>query len=281
MNTGDVFDEHLGVIAALRDNYARHDDTDTIRELLGIQEELEGLLSSREDTVKQAIQGVLSSRRERSDTGQYAGMDYLWKQGPASLLHCSLTALSSRVEEARIKAVYPEEEGAHDARLRELEARVAASKQHVAQLTTELEALGKQRQQLGSSMKEVGLKKAQVDHLLLEDEPRIRCDAPGSAQWQWNLWVTGRAGPFELRPGKCSGLVLPARCEGVLSPNYVITICTGISLACTPTYPRSAGGSTIPTALRARSRILKRRMCGSSTWPRRCPALRPPTSSGG
>ncbi|KAL6780533.1 hypothetical protein F751_1372 [Auxenochlorella protothecoides] len=139
MNTGDVFDEHLGVIAALRDNYARHDDTDTIRELLGIQEELEGLLSSREDTVKQAIQ-----------------------------------ALSSRVEEARIKAVYPEEEGAHDARLRELEARVAASKQHVAQLTTELEALGKQRQQLGSSMKEVGLKKAQVDHLLLEDEPRIR-----------------------------------------------------------------------------------------------------------
>uniref|UniRef100_A0A1D2A4V4 Kinetochore protein Spc24 n=1 Tax=Auxenochlorella protothecoides TaxID=3075 RepID=A0A1D2A4V4_AUXPR len=174
MNTGDVFDEHLGVIAALRDNYARHDDTDTIRELLGIQEELEGLLSSREDTVKQAIQGVLSSRRERSDTGQYAGMDYLWKQGPASLLHCSLTALSSRVEEARIKAVYPEEEGAHDARLRELEARVAASKQHVAQLTTELEALGKQRQQLGSSMKEVGLKKAQVDHLLLEDEPRIR-----------------------------------------------------------------------------------------------------------
>ncbi|KAL6779548.1 hypothetical protein ACKKBG_A12720 [Auxenochlorella protothecoides x Auxenochlorella symbiontica] len=139
MNTGDVFDEHLGVIAALRDNYARHDDTDTIRELLGIQEELEGLLSSREDTVKQAIQ-----------------------------------ALSSRVEEARIKAVYPEEEGAHDARLRELEARVAASKQHVAQLTAELEALGKQRQQLGSSMKEVSVKKAQVDHMLLEDEPRIR-----------------------------------------------------------------------------------------------------------
>jgi hypothetical protein len=55
----DVFEEHLSVIAALRDNYARRDDVGSVSAIFKLQEELAALCSSREEQARSAIKGWL------------------------------------------------------------------------------------------------------------------------------------------------------------------------------------------------------------------------------
>jgi hypothetical protein len=52
-----LFDEHLGVIAALKDNYSRQDDAAMVGSILGLKEELAQLCAAREEAVKGAIKG--------------------------------------------------------------------------------------------------------------------------------------------------------------------------------------------------------------------------------
>lgn len=54
----DVFTEHLGVIAALRDNYQRQDDQAAVAGLVLAQQEAAASCSEREDAVKAAIKGA-------------------------------------------------------------------------------------------------------------------------------------------------------------------------------------------------------------------------------
>lgn len=54
----DVFDEHLGVISALRDNYARTEDASAVAGLVRAQQEVAAACSQREEQVKEAIKGA-------------------------------------------------------------------------------------------------------------------------------------------------------------------------------------------------------------------------------
>lgn len=53
----EVFEEHLGVIAALKDNYTRRDDEVTIQNLHDMKAELDHLCAAREDDAKSIIKG--------------------------------------------------------------------------------------------------------------------------------------------------------------------------------------------------------------------------------
>ena len=51
----DVFEEHVAVISALKDNYARKDDASTVLGIVRAQEEIAQLCTSREEQVKLSI----------------------------------------------------------------------------------------------------------------------------------------------------------------------------------------------------------------------------------
>jgi len=53
----DVFEEHLGVIAALKDNYTRRDDALTVANINNLKDEVAQLCMAREDDVKEVIKG--------------------------------------------------------------------------------------------------------------------------------------------------------------------------------------------------------------------------------
>ena len=53
----DVFTEHLGVISALRDNYARQEDASAVAGLVRAQQEAAAASTQREDQAKSAIKG--------------------------------------------------------------------------------------------------------------------------------------------------------------------------------------------------------------------------------
>lgn len=54
----DVFTEHLGVISALRDNYARTEDATAVAGLVRAQQEVAAACVQREDQVKETIKGA-------------------------------------------------------------------------------------------------------------------------------------------------------------------------------------------------------------------------------
>lgn len=53
----EVFAEHLGVISALRDNYARTEDAAAVAGLVRTQQEVAAACSAREEQVKEVIKG--------------------------------------------------------------------------------------------------------------------------------------------------------------------------------------------------------------------------------
>ena len=56
--SGDIFEEHLGVITALRENYMRRDDAMTVANINSLREQVAQLCRAREDEVKEAIKGA-------------------------------------------------------------------------------------------------------------------------------------------------------------------------------------------------------------------------------
>ena len=61
----DVFTEHLGVISALRDNYARTEDATAVASLVRGQQEVAAACEQREDQVKETIRGRDSGQPAR------------------------------------------------------------------------------------------------------------------------------------------------------------------------------------------------------------------------
>lgn len=53
----EVFEEHLSVIEALNDNYARKDDAKVVLAVEAAQQEIANLCSSREEDIKRSIRG--------------------------------------------------------------------------------------------------------------------------------------------------------------------------------------------------------------------------------
>lgn len=90
------------------------------------------------------------------------------------------------MEASRIKAAYPDQEGAHDQRLQALESSIIASRKHISELTAELQAVEDARKVTGDKMREVAVHKAKLDHVLLQSEPHIRLEGPEGA------WLGGR-----------------------------------------------------------------------------------------
>jgi phage host-nuclease inhibitor protein Gam len=62
---GDVFEEHLGVIEALKENYMRRDDAMTIANINMLREQVAQLCRAREDEVKEAIRGEFLRIKKR------------------------------------------------------------------------------------------------------------------------------------------------------------------------------------------------------------------------
>ena len=60
MASGKVFEEHLGVISALKDNFTRQEDAETLRALIAVQAEIKERIHAHESEVQQAIQGTTS-----------------------------------------------------------------------------------------------------------------------------------------------------------------------------------------------------------------------------
>ena len=70
--TADAFEEHLCVIAALKDSYMRRDDAASVEQINTMTEELAQLCTVREDEVKAAIKGARDCsafKQQSSETG--------------------------------------------------------------------------------------------------------------------------------------------------------------------------------------------------------------------
>ncbi|GAB4819058.1 hypothetical protein N2152v2_006104 [Parachlorella kessleri] len=135
----DVFEEHVAVISALKENYARKDDASTVLGIVRAQEEIAQLCTCREEQVKQSI-----------------------KQ------------LSERVQEAHVQATYPDEEGAHAARVGNLTLATEEAKENVNRLNEELRYLQQQREVLKEKVGELRQRSDQLEQLVNDTEPRTR-----------------------------------------------------------------------------------------------------------
>lgn len=59
-----VFEEHLGVIAALKENFLRREDAISVAQTNSLREEMAQLCRARESEVKEAIRGTEHMRIE-------------------------------------------------------------------------------------------------------------------------------------------------------------------------------------------------------------------------
>lgn len=96
------------------------------------QQEIAQLCSVREEQVKHSIRGEVVCRALRHSRAGAAA-------GPPDVPVVWLFAeLSERVEEAEARAVYPEEEGAHECRVGELNTAAEEAKENIDRLNQEL-----------------------------------------------------------------------------------------------------------------------------------------------
>ena len=65
-----AFDEHLKIIAALKDNYGRNDDASSIAHVAEVQREVEAACRAKEDKVAALVKGASFSRVNASANGR-------------------------------------------------------------------------------------------------------------------------------------------------------------------------------------------------------------------
>ncbi|EFN55001.1 hypothetical protein CHLNCDRAFT_52771 [Chlorella variabilis] len=135
----DVFDEHLGVISALRDNYARTEDASAVAGLVRAQQEVAAACSQREEQVKEAIK-----------------------------------VLTGRVRTAEREAAYPGEEGAHEQRVAAMSTVAHEARENVDSLNSQLQALQQQRQDIKAQVAALQQKADHIEQIVTEAEPRTR-----------------------------------------------------------------------------------------------------------
>ena len=137
----DVFDEHLSVIAALRDNYVRKDDAAAVLGIQRVQQEIAQLCSGREEHVKQSIRGECAAGGPAGLGARGGPRLAPHGAGPASPAPPAVAAgaeLSERVQEAEARATYPEAEAAHEGRVNELTGAAEEANENVNRLNEEL-----------------------------------------------------------------------------------------------------------------------------------------------
>lgn len=78
------------------------------------------------------------------------------------------------MKEVEGRAVYPEEEDAHAARVAELASASGAAKENVAALNCELQALQAQREALKGTAVELMQKSTHIEEMVNSAEPRTR-----------------------------------------------------------------------------------------------------------
>jgi kinetochore protein Spc24 len=172
MATQDVFEEHLGVIAALKDNYARKDDAHAVSSVLKLQEEISQLCCTREEQVKTAIKGEChATRRPRRRAA-----------GPPLLSRLSRHAaeLTKSVRESEIAATYPEAEGAHSQRVAALASASVCARQGVESLTRQLGELQQRQEELKEKIRALRKKSEHIEQIVSDAEPRTRCVQPAA-----------------------------------------------------------------------------------------------------
>ncbi|KAL4857281.1 hypothetical protein ACK3TF_002572 [Chlorella vulgaris] len=135
----EVFAEHLGVIQALRDNYARTEDANAVAGLVRSQQEVAAACSQREDQVKETIK-----------------------------------ELTNRVRKAGRDATYPAPEDAHQQQVQELNAAALEARENVDSLNSQLHALHQQREGIKGQVAQLQQKADHIEQIVTEAEPRTR-----------------------------------------------------------------------------------------------------------
>ena len=209
----DVFDEHLSVISALRDNYARKEDVNAVAAVGSMQAEIAQLCSGREEDVKQAIRGEWPRRLRLAPAvgaPRRAGPPL---PSPPSSSPClpppaspPPADLTRQVQETEIRASYPEGEVPHRVCVERLTEATSAARESVAAMNDTLQQLHAQRQALKERFRELRQKSAHIEQIVTEAEPHTRC-APAWAGWG--------AGACSLRAAVAprSGEVTPCCCR--------------------------------------------------------------------
>ena len=82
--------------------------------------------------------------------------------------------LSDQVNEAEVKATYPEPEDAHPSRVADLEGSTSAARQGVEHLTAQLQELEAQRAAVKEGLQQLVQKEKELEELIDQVEPKIR-----------------------------------------------------------------------------------------------------------
>jgi hypothetical protein len=198
----DVFTEHLGVISALRDNYARTEDATAVACLVRAQQEVAAACGQREDQVKETIKGAWC-REGLARLGQAphrrlaATAAVATTQQPALRCLLAITTallaallshpaeLTGRVHKAERGATYPEAEGAYEARVAELAGASHAAQENVDALNTQLQALQQQREGVKAQVAALQQKADHIEEIVTEAEPRTRCVVKEGGDGRW------------------------------------------------------------------------------------------------
>lgn len=174
--TTDVFNEHLGVIQALRDNYARNEDAAAVATLVKTQQELSAACSQREKHVKETIKredGRSSAMRPRTEhSGALPAVVCVYVHRAACR---PLAELTGRVHKIEKEAAYPAPEDAHEQQVAQLSAATQEAQENVASLNGQLQALQQQRQDVKAKVVKLQQTADHIEQIVTEAEPRTRC----------------------------------------------------------------------------------------------------------
>lgn len=135
----EVFGEHLGVISALCDNYARTEDAAAVAGLVRAQHEVAAACTAREEQVAEVI-------RE----------------------------LTGRVRHAEEAAAYPREEGAHAAQVAAMASTREEAQENVDSMNRQLQDLQAQRAQLKGQVAALQAKADHIEEIITQAEPHTR-----------------------------------------------------------------------------------------------------------
>lgn len=164
--TGGVFDEHLGVIAALKDNYMRREDALAVANVNSLREDLSQLCHAREDEVKNAIK-----RTSRNIAFQNLHVDVRFVTFIFGFLPAEL---SQDVDVAEARATYPNPPEAHEQRVQQLTEATTTARNGIENLNAQLCELEDARAEVKAQLAALQEKERHLEKLVDQVEPSIR-----------------------------------------------------------------------------------------------------------
>jgi len=160
----DVFEEHVGVIAALRENYSGTDDGMMIQAIHDVYDHIKDLRIQREGHVKDIIRGM-------------------WLVGLCCWLLCEsaefkvmvIVELTQHVERDEAEAKYPREEGEHEREMEDLRREKEGAQKEVGSLEAQMEALETQKKDVERQMEALDCVWKKLVAMEKVEEPYQRC----------------------------------------------------------------------------------------------------------